>query len=144
MAKAISLWQVWASLVILGLKEYETRSWATPYRGTLVIHAAKKPFNSADYQPSLARHLLDCEDERLQLSELTYGCALGMVELTAIYRTELLRPKISAREIAFGDYSDGRFAWRLENPKPFAEPIPYKGQQGMWEWYLPLPSMEAT
>jgi hypothetical protein len=25
------------------LKQYETRSWATPYRGPLAIHAARRP-----------------------------------------------------------------------------------------------------
>lgn len=40
--KAISLWQPWASLVAVGAKKIETRSWATKYRGSLAIHATKK------------------------------------------------------------------------------------------------------
>jgi hypothetical protein len=40
--KAITLWQPWASLVALGVKSIETRSWSTSYRGPLAIHAAKK------------------------------------------------------------------------------------------------------
>jgi len=39
--KAISLWQPWASLVIGGHKQFETRSWRTRYRGLLAIHAAR-------------------------------------------------------------------------------------------------------
>ncbi|NEQ45665.1 MAG: ASCH domain-containing protein [Leptolyngbya sp. SIOISBB] len=42
--KIITLWQPWASLVAYGFKQYETRSWATNYRGPLLIHAAKRPF----------------------------------------------------------------------------------------------------
>ena len=38
--RAISLWQPHASLVALGVKPIETRSWATKYRGRLLIHAA--------------------------------------------------------------------------------------------------------
>jgi activating signal cointegrator 1 len=38
--KALSLWQPWASLVALGVKTIETRSWSTSYRGPLAIHAA--------------------------------------------------------------------------------------------------------
>ncbi len=42
--KALTLWQPWASLVALGVKTIETRSWSTTYRGPLAIHAAaKKP-----------------------------------------------------------------------------------------------------
>ncbi len=42
--KAISLWQPWASLLVLGLKRFETRSFPFPgaVRGQRVaIHASK-------------------------------------------------------------------------------------------------------
>jgi hypothetical protein len=39
--KAITLTQPWATLVAIGAKKIETRSWATAYRGPLAIHAAK-------------------------------------------------------------------------------------------------------
>jgi hypothetical protein len=35
------LTEPWASLVALGAKKVETRSWATPHRGPLAVHAAK-------------------------------------------------------------------------------------------------------
>lgn len=41
--KALTLWQPWASLIALGIKRIETRSWSTNYRGPLAIHAAKRP-----------------------------------------------------------------------------------------------------
>jgi hypothetical protein len=42
--KAISLIQPYATLIMLGLKTNETRSWDTKYDGPLVIHAsAGKP-----------------------------------------------------------------------------------------------------
>lgn len=40
--RAISLHQPWASLVALGIKKYETRSWETKYRGKLLICSAKR------------------------------------------------------------------------------------------------------
>jgi len=40
--KAISLWQPWATLISIGAKRIETRSWETLYRGSIVIHAAKR------------------------------------------------------------------------------------------------------
>lgn len=42
MTKAITIRQPHASLVALGVKQIETRSWATTYRGPLAIHAAKR------------------------------------------------------------------------------------------------------
>lgn len=40
--KTITLHQPWASLVALGVKTIETRSWSTTYRGPLAIHAAQR------------------------------------------------------------------------------------------------------
>jgi hypothetical protein len=39
--KAITILQPWASIIVYGAKHIETRSWATKYRGKIVIHAAK-------------------------------------------------------------------------------------------------------
>jgi hypothetical protein len=39
--KVITLTQPWATLVAIGAKKIETRSWETLYRGPLAIHAAK-------------------------------------------------------------------------------------------------------
>src|SRR3954451_22243677 len=38
---ALTLTQPWATLVAIGAKQIETRSWGTSYRGWLAIHAAK-------------------------------------------------------------------------------------------------------
>lgn len=60
--RALTLWQPWASLVALGLKRIETRSWSTPYRGRLLIHAAAKV-------PTIA----PCGDWRIGRSTLRYA-----------------------------------------------------------------------
>src|SRR3712207_3561005 len=39
--KAITLHQPWATLMSVGAKMWETRSWATDYRGKIAIHASK-------------------------------------------------------------------------------------------------------
>lgn len=41
MMRALSLWQPWATFIADGWKKVETRSWTTPYRGPIAIHAAK-------------------------------------------------------------------------------------------------------
>jgi hypothetical protein len=42
--KAITVYQPWASLAAIGAKKYETRGWATKYRGKIAIHAGKQNF----------------------------------------------------------------------------------------------------
>jgi len=39
----------------------------------------------------------------------------------------------TGNELAFGDFSAGRYAWELRNPIRFADPIPCTGRQGFWE-----------
>lgn len=39
--RALSLTQPWASLIAVGAKRFETRSWSTSWRGLVAIHAAK-------------------------------------------------------------------------------------------------------
>jgi activating signal cointegrator 1 len=40
--KALTLTQPWASLVAIGAKQIETRTWSTRYRGRVAIHAARR------------------------------------------------------------------------------------------------------
>lgn len=40
--KVLTLIQHWGTLIALGEKKIETRSWKTNYRGPLFIHAGKK------------------------------------------------------------------------------------------------------
>ena len=37
-------------------------------------------------------------------------------------------------ELALGDYTPGRYAWKLANVQKLPEPIPAKGRQGLWNW----------
>jgi hypothetical protein len=59
-----------------------------------------------------------------------------MVDLVDCLPVEAVVHLIGDQERAAGDYSAGRFAWRLENPRPFPEPIPVQGRQGFFyfEW----------
>lgn len=135
--KAISLWQPWASAVAIGAKEYETRSWSTPYRGLLAIHASKRWTRDEaiwlaefkDMWPDLKWPATGRQDKPLPL-----GAMLCICELTAIYRTEELWPKIAPLERSFGNYASGRFAWRLKVIEVFPEPIPAQGRQGLFNW----------
>lgn len=39
--KALSIRQPWASLIVLGIKDIENRTWTTRERGTILVHASK-------------------------------------------------------------------------------------------------------
>lgn len=138
--KAISLWQPWASLVSLGIKKIETRSWRTNYRGPLAIHASKRFWRedrqvARDY-PAFAEAL---NDAGFKVADLPLGCVIAVCEIVDCVPTESMSFDLGRayKEKPFGDYSPGRFAWILDNVRPLKEPIPAKGALGLWEWEMP-------
>jgi hypothetical protein len=130
--KAISLWQPWASLIATNWKHYETRSWATTYRGPLLIHAAKRTEECSFWfdQPEFKRHLQASGIK--QWNDLPFGALVGLVNLVNVVRTEAIRHRLDKPELAFGNYQDGRFAWKLEFVQRIACPIIYRGAQGLF------------
>ena len=136
--KALSLWQPWASLVAIGEKEWETRSWEMKYRGLLAIHAAKKV---GDPEQGYA---LDSDEIKEALwnagfkvfGDLPRGSVLCIVRVVDCLPTvkAISQGLIDRNEKRFGDYSPGRFCTRLEMVEVFKSPIPARGAQGLWDW----------
>lgn len=99
--RALTLWQPWASLVATGHKRFETRSWGTHYRGTLLIHAAARKPPSTMYKtdkagnivgpPELGPKFVEAAIQSLGVSDferLPLGALVAMGELVGIARVE--------------------------------------------------------
>lgn len=147
--KVITVWEPWAILIALLEKGNETRGWPTKHRGPLAIHAAKKIDYEACEHPLiksvLAKHGYTAEN--LPTGVIVAKCnlvecwAVGEVnnsKETVLFNAARGEMKnIDSQERTFGDYSSGRFAWELGDIERLAEPIPAKGQQGLWNWTQP-------
>lgn len=131
--KALTLWQPWATLIAIGAKTYETRSWRVDYEGPLLIHAAKSTdgLHMAHQHPFI--ETLAAAGYKT-IGDLPKGAFVCRVWLHGCYRTETVRGSISEREFRFGNYSDGRWAWKLTLEEMFDPPAPARGMQGLWEW----------
>ncbi len=132
--KALSLLQPWASLVVTGAKRIETRSWSTKYRGGLLIHASTGKAGAILTQEAPFSRFVN------NFNQLPFGAIIGQVILTGVVRVEELHLSdttlnhLTLEERAFGDYTNGRFAWMLEDPVLFSKPISVKGALGLWEY----------
>ena len=131
----LSLLQPWATLVILGHKTIETRSWSTAYRGELMIHAGKgKSGMGFCDQPIFKKHLHNVD--------LPFGAIIGVVSLDRIVQitdlavSDSTLNEMTLEEKIFGDYTTGRFAWILRNPMPLDIPIPARGYQRLWQYHF--------
>ena len=61
---------------------------------------------------------------------------LGVIVCTAILAEAL--PVECVRHDRFGDYSVGRWAWRLEDVRRLDPPVPVRGMQlWFWPWQVP-------
>lgn len=127
--RAISLWQPWASLIAANIKKVETRSWKTPHRGLLAIHAAKRPITWDLVDPNLKNSIFEMD--------YPLGCVVAIVRLAdCVEMTRSVIKEQSELELSVGDWQLGRMAWKLEDIYPLSPPVPAKGYQGMWNWEI--------
>src|SRR6185312_15053079 len=169
--RTISLTQPWASLVMLGAKKIETRSWPAPKAmigQRIAIHASKgfppdardaclDPFFFRALWPDMVsrgeddrplgryialpteaggwRHYAVGEIERLT-GTLPRGMVLCTARLTGCWSTDRLAliDRLPDAERAFGFYGPDRWMWGLEAVEVLPEPIPARGQLGLWRW----------
>jgi hypothetical protein len=139
--KCISLWQPWATLLVLGPKKFESRSWKLPEKligQRIAIHASKK---RTPYQQELCvtepfRAALIATGY-LGIADLPFGAIVGSVIFSEPWNTT--HPKFLAMlgnmpscELAFGDFSPGRWAWPVTKCHQLKVPIPFKGAQGFF------------
>lgn len=133
--KAISLWQPWASAIANGVKQFETRSWRTDYLGPIAIHAARKKDREAriifeGLQNIPEFHAAFYVKGQDKFDDLPFGAIVATARICMVGEVEWF--KISDLERALGDYTTGRFAWKLEEIKRLEQPVPCIGHQGFF------------
>lgn len=112
--RCLSVRQPWAQLIAEGTKTIELRTWATKYRGPLVIVAgkarAKKSERSAPW--------VEIDGPR--------GAAIAIAELVDC------RPATrSDARAACTAPAEGEWAWVLGEVRPI-EPVPQRGKLGLY------------
>lgn len=123
----------------IGAKKIETRSWATGHKGLIAIHAAKK-FRREERALCMERLFWDAlnVDGKFSSYDLPLGAIVAVATLRACLPTDR---HIAYPERAFGDYSDGRWMFYLDDVKALREPIPCRGMLGLWT--VPADVLEA-
>lgn len=139
--KVITLIQPWGSLIALGEKKIETRSWKTDYRGPLLIHAGMKV--NICSKKGIFKNVLETHGytkETLPTGLIIAKCnlvdCLEIVQAGVCYGTLSNGMEVSGNEYQFGDYQIGRYAWLLKNIELLKDPIPAKGQLRLWEYEI--------
>ncbi|MCB2189312.1 MAG: DUF4326 domain-containing protein [Deltaproteobacteria bacterium] len=132
--KCLSIPQPGASLIVAGFQDVENRSWATKYRGPVLIHAAKRPgfclrcsegceCLSTWFQVGSEAQAWTCQAVKArQGQDYPLGAIIGQAEIIDCVQGHPSRWA-----------EPGAWHWVLTNAKPFPGPVPYPGRLGLFE-----------
>lgn len=128
--KVLSLTEPYATLIKLGKKKIETRSFKTNYRGELYIHASSTKIPKEWKNNKELMELVDGND--LNFGYIILKCKL----VDCVYMDEEFLDKIKKDKLEFicGDYRLQRYAWILEDIEVLDKPIFAKGKLGIWNY----------
>jgi hypothetical protein len=120
--RALTVRRPWAALIAAGLKQVENRTWSTPYRGLLLIHAgAGWDSDSQGWLDDILATLIP--DGFWETTAQPQGI-VAVAELTGVcpgYPCEC-GPWAMA----------GNRHWQLGDVRALSEPVPAKGALGLW------------
>lgn len=144
--KVLSIKQPWASLIALGIKPIENRSWKTNFRGRIYIHASAKVVNVAPID------LLSTDQRKEVLSKYHKGVFPWFNPVSAIIgEVDIIdcvmnHPSIWAEKgkvVNTNGYGHTEkykpiYNWVLANPVSYDNPIlNVKGKLSFWEFIKP-------
>ncbi len=101
--KCLTLWQPWATLVAVGAKQFETRSWPCHHRGPLAIHASMTdPYGNYAIRTSIRRNFdlwadalkgqcrINTTKKQIDLDGLPRGHVVGITRMVDCLPAETL------------------------------------------------------
>jgi len=122
---ALTICQPWAHLIMQGHKRVENRRWYTGHRGPMLIHAGK----SKDWMD-----LTTMQKYGLDYRDLILGSIVGVADVVDCLALQAAkRPNPKYPWLAKHEHTEGPFCFVLQNVRRFAEPIPYRGEQGLFK-----------
>lgn len=132
--KALSIRQPWAGLIVAGYKDVENRGWFTPYRGQLLIHASRTFEGDMETMRFIASRLdvptgVAILQMRMKPFDHNRGCIIGAAEIWNMQDIDMM-PK-DYPQSGWRDWD--QYGWYLRNPLLFPEPIPFRGQLGLFD-----------
>lgn len=115
--KTLTVMQPWAWALVRGTKRIENRSWATSHRGPLLIHAGKGRQWMKSEAPKTWPGKYGIEFP--ELDALVFGALIGAVDVVDCVPFE---------DVSDNPWAFGPICWVVENPRPLANPLPWKGK----------------
>lgn len=154
MMKAITIWQPWATLIMIGAKPHEFRGYAAPRfvrNQRVVIHAGARPVKPAEVEDLLRRidaearglgsveeqTCLDLDKARELLLRVRAAHKYRLLPLSMALGTVVLGEPVQSCDlfkmnVADSDRGAFNWAWPVSDIQHFEPPMPMRGAQGFW------------
>jgi hypothetical protein len=134
--RVLSLWQPWASLMAIGVKSVETRSFDCRWRGWTFVHAARANTSLIRTATAQALDFLGGYGLPALPDPLPFGAIVAVGRVVDSWQSGgPFDPKfraLSDAERQFGDFRPGRWAWTFADLRPIEPPVPMRGSQGLF------------
>lgn len=152
--KALTIWQPWASLIMIGAKPYEFRSWLAPRSivgKRIVIHAGARATRQDEFDdlierlrnPEMAWSTCLKADVALPFllqhygpSKLPLGAGLGTAVVGVSREGSHIAKEFGGDPSLYSNLPDN-WGWPLAEIEAFSAPVPMSGMQGLWNWPTP-------
>ena len=124
----LSMHQPWASLLVMGIKTVEGRSWYTAHRGRLWIASTAKPAEKEEVKLVEQQYRSMC-DHFIEFPEsYPSGALLGCVDIVdCVTQDEYQKMDTEKSE------SGSEFVFICENPMELLVKVPVKGKHKIWK-----------
>ena len=134
--KALTVWQPWAWLIVIGDKPVENRSWATDYKGPMLIHAGKHAFDESCLDMLAQRRELELCHKIIEHFEISIKKGKLVVGNQREFGGLIGAAKLLG--CSFGDTKNDLWAadelWHWQYNHPVELPfVPCAGAQSLWE-----------
>lgn len=115
--KTLAIRQPWATYIAEGTKTVEVRTWATKYRGPLLIVASGRPYQCND------------DDERLViLPTQIQVCTVDLLDCRPLTPADFAAACLAGSD---PEHAAGYYGWHLANPR-HVMPIKHKGKLNLY------------
>jgi hypothetical protein len=153
--KALTIWQPWATLIMIGAKPHEFRGYPAPRfvrNQRIVIHAGARPVRPLEVEDLLRRidaeaaglgrddekTCLDLDKARDLLLKVRASFKYRLLPTSMALGTALLGEPIQSCDlfkmnVADSDRGAFNYAWPLTDIRHFEPPIPMRGAQGFFD-----------
>ena len=152
--KALTFWQPWASLVVLGAKPWEFRSWKPPavlIGERIVIHAGARKVSVREidqllkllraggrYAAATALQPVDRAIEVLRSGNFALAAGIGTALVGEPRRGSDIGADLGLLKVNDSDRDyHTNWGWPMLEVEPWPEPIPMRGALGLWRWPTP-------